>query len=98
MYQHQVKHQDAAHRTHQNSASPDNRWNLSSNGRHNQKTGRMLASKGQIEGVNIPRHRSRHRPTFGGPIENVTVNVGREATLECLVDHLGKYKVNVKHS
>ena len=37
-----------------------------------------------------PQHR---RPTFAGPIQNVTVNVGREATLECLVNHLDKYKV-----
>ena len=39
------------------------------------------------------RHKTHHRPEFGGPIENVTVNVGREATLECLVNHLDKYKV-----
>ena len=30
---------------------------------------------------------------FAGPIENITVNVGREAVLECPVNHLGKYKV-----
>ena len=32
-------------------------------------------------------------PSFAGPIENITVNVGREAILECHVNHLGKYKV-----
>ena len=30
---------------------------------------------------------------FAGPINNVTVNVGREAVLECHVDSLGQYKV-----
>ena len=44
---------------------------------------------------NQRRHKMHHRPTFAGPIENVTVNVGREATLECLVNHLDKYKVKV---
>ena len=33
------------------------------------------------------------RPHFAGKIENVTVNVGREAVLECPVNHLGRYKV-----
>ena len=34
------------------------------------------------------------RPRFSRGIENVTVNVGREATLECPVNHLGRYKVS----
>eukprot|EP00093_Oithona_nana_P010321 10321.XXX_106056_119614_1 [CDS] Oithona nana genome sequencing. len=33
------------------------------------------------------------RPHFAGRIHNVTVNVGREAVLECPVNHLGHYKV-----
>ena len=33
------------------------------------------------------------RPSFDSAIENITVNVGREAVLECHVNHLGKYKV-----
>ena len=32
-------------------------------------------------------------PSFAVPITNITVNVGREAILECRVNHLGKYKV-----
>ena len=32
-------------------------------------------------------------PMFAGPINNVTVNVGREAVLECHVNSLGQYKV-----
>ena len=32
-------------------------------------------------------------PMFAGPINNVTVNVGREAVLECHVNNLGQYKV-----
>ena len=32
-------------------------------------------------------------PMFSGPIPNVTVNVGREAVLECRVDNLRGYKV-----
>lgn len=35
------------------------------------------------------------RPHFAGKIENVTVNVGREAVLECPVNHLGRYKVRI---
>jgi hypothetical protein len=33
-------------------------------------------------------------PSFAGPIQNVTVNVGREAVLECPVNFLGQYKVH----
>ncbi len=33
------------------------------------------------------------RPDFASRIANVTVNVGREAVLECRVNHLGRYKV-----
>lgn len=33
-------------------------------------------------------------PKFAGPITNVTVPVGREATLVCIVDDLGSYKVS----
>ena len=32
-------------------------------------------------------------PMFAGPIKNVTVNVGREAVLECHVNNLRGYKV-----
>ena len=35
------------------------------------------------------------RPHFTSKIENVTVNVGREAILECHVNNLGRYKVNI---
>ena len=33
-------------------------------------------------------------PMFAGPIENVTVNVGREAVMECHVNNLKQYKVS----
>ena len=47
---------------------------------------------------NQRRHKPQHhRPTFAGPIQNVTVNVGQEATLECRVNYLDKYKVVVFH-
>ena len=36
------------------------------------------------------------RPHFAGKIENVTINVGGEATLECPINHLGQHKVNKK--
>ena len=36
---------------------------------------------------------SRSDPMFAGPINNVTVNVGREAVLECHVNNLRQYKV-----
>jgi hypothetical protein len=32
-------------------------------------------------------------PVFAGPIQNVTVNLGREAVLECHVKNLKQYKV-----
>ena len=34
-------------------------------------------------------------PVFSGPIHNVTVNVGREAVLECRVNNLKQYKVRL---
>lgn len=36
----------------------------------------------------------RGEPEFGEPIKNVTVALGREAQLSCIVDNLGNYKVN----
>jgi hypothetical protein len=41
-------------------------------------------------------HVPERTPTFAGPIHNVTVNVGREAVLECPVNHLGQYKVKMR--
>ena len=35
-------------------------------------------------------------PMFAGPINNVTVNVGREAVLECHVNNLRGYKVRYR--
>lgn len=32
-------------------------------------------------------------PRFAQPIPNVTVAVGRDANLPCVVEHLGTYKV-----
>eukprot|EP00090_Calanus_glacialis_P021781 TRINITY_DN33606_c0_g1_i1.p1 TRINITY_DN33606_c0_g1~~TRINITY_DN33606_c0_g1_i1.p1 ORF type:complete len:508 (-),score=75.59 TRINITY_DN33606_c0_g1_i1:774-2297(-) len=37
--------------------------------------------------------RDSSEPMFAGPIENVTVNVGREAVMECHVNNLRQYKV-----
>lgn len=34
-------------------------------------------------------------PRFAQPIPNVTVAVGRDANLPCVVEHLGAYKVCV---
>lgn len=34
-------------------------------------------------------------PRFAQPIPNVTVAVGRDANLPCVVEHLGAYKVNI---
>jgi len=33
-------------------------------------------------------------PRFAQPIPNVTVAVGRDANLPCVVEHLGGYKVS----
>lgn len=33
-------------------------------------------------------------PRFAQPIPNVTVAVGRDANLPCVVEHLGAYKVS----
>lgn len=35
-------------------------------------------------------------PRFAAPIANVTVPIGREATLVCVVEDLGPYKVSAK--
>lgn len=34
-------------------------------------------------------------PRFAQPIPNVTVAVGRDANLPCVVEHLGSYKVSM---
>ena len=34
------------------------------------------------------------KPRFSKPIQNVTVMIGRDAILKCVVDNLGKYKVS----
>lgn len=38
---------------------------------------------------------SEPEPDFGDVIKNVTVALGREAILSCIVDNLGDYKVGV---
>lgn len=38
---------------------------------------------------------SEPEPEFGDVIKNVTVALGREAILSCIVDNLGDYKVSV---
>lgn len=35
-----------------------------------------------------------NEPRFAQPIPNVTVAVGRDANLPCVVEHLGGYKVS----
>ena len=59
--------------------------------------GYLTSSNRGVSVLSQRRHKTHHRPTFAGPIQNVTVNVGREATLECLVNHLEKYKVTNDH-
>ena len=34
-------------------------------------------------------------PDYAAPIENVTVALGREAKLSCIVNNLQEYKVNI---
>lgn len=36
-------------------------------------------------------------PEFAGPIKNLTVPLGRDATFTCLVKHLGGYRVSSHH-
>ena len=36
-------------------------------------------------------------PKFAEPIPNVTVTVGRDALLACVVDNLGNYKVSSEY-
>ena len=79
-----------------------NHWNSRKRPRFSSSTskkhGGFSISNVGVSMSNQRRHRPQHhRPTFAGPIENVTVNVGREATLECLVNHLDKYKVILKY-
>ncbi|CAG4966463.1 unnamed protein product [Parnassius apollo] len=35
-------------------------------------------------------------PRFAEPIPNVTVALGRDASLPCVVEHLGTYKVSLE--
>lgn len=45
---------------------------------------------GSIDGINVNADKE---PEFKAPIENITVPLGREAVLKCLVTDLGNYKV-----
>lgn len=38
------------------------------------------------------------QPEFSGPITNLTVPLGRDATFTCLVKHLGGYRVSCMKS
>ena len=62
---------------------------------HHQVSGRApAAGPGQeIAGSGGGAVTSGSEPMFAGPIQNVTVNVGREAVLECHVNNLRAYKV-----
>ena len=93
VYQNPAKHGGNALHSRKNTWSALKRPRFSSS--TSQKTILLSSSNGGTSMNNQRRHKTHHRPTFAGPIENVTVNVGREATLECLVNHLDKYKVNV---
>ena len=93
VYQNPAKHGGNALHSRKNTWSALKRPRFSSS--TSQKTILLSSSNGGTSMNNQRRHKTHHRPTFAGPIENVTVNVGREATLECLVNHLDKYKVKV---
>ena len=77
-----------------------NHWNSRKRPRFSSSTSKKHGGFSNV-GVSMSNQRrhkpQHHRPTFAGPIQNVTVNVGREATLECLVNHLDKYKVIIFH-
>ena len=85
VYQQQQKHQGNTPRIRQNHLTSHKRPRFSSSTSQKQHGQRTVLSQ--------RRHKKHNRPTFAGPIHNVTVNVGREATLDCLVNHLDKYKV-----
>ncbi|XP_058825506.1 lachesin-like [Topomyia yanbarensis] len=46
-----------------------------------------------VNGNSDSRNEQEPKPSFASPIENVTVPIGREATLSCAVQNLGAYKV-----
>ena len=60
--------------------------------------GRTPPSPGPAPGNGVNGHTSGTDPMFAGPIQNVTVNVGREAVLECHVNNLRAYKVTTRVS
>ena len=63
---------------------------------HHQVSGRAPAAAGPGQdsaGSGGGAVTSGSEPMFAGPIQNVTVNVGREAVLECHVNNLRAYKV-----
>ena len=78
IYQHQEERQDKTLYVRQKPLPREKHWKLTNQ---------------EGNAPQMRRHKNVHHPSFAGLIENVTVNVGREATLECLVNHLGKYKV-----
>ncbi|XP_053212062.1 lachesin-like isoform X2 [Panonychus citri] len=49
----------------------------------------LVQSKRLISGT----HGIKNPPKFIGSVENVTIPIGKEATLKCNVDHLGNHKV-----
>ncbi|XP_071034783.1 lachesin isoform X2 [Parasteatoda tepidariorum] len=51
-----------------------------------------------ISGVAIYQHEGHpSMPTFAGPVSSLTVAKGRDATMKCVVDHLGDYRVAWVH-
>ncbi|KAF0768910.1 neurotrimin-like, partial [Aphis craccivora] len=57
---------------------------------HHRKLTSSLAPSAKKEMVCVIK--GNDMPKFAEPITNVTVPVGREATIVCIVDDLGSYK------
>jgi hypothetical protein len=49
-----------------------------------------------LSGDTDSRHENNLEPSFLMPIDNITVPVGRDATLNCVVQNLGNYKVFIE--
>ena len=55
----------------------------------------LLTTISDLDNSIYNTHSQELIPSFAGPIAKVTVNVGREAILECPVNFLGQYKVSL---
>lgn len=53
----------------------------------------LISSSSSSPSASLMSHRRKNAPEFLSEMSNQTIALGRDATFECSVDHLGSYKV-----